>query len=361
MHNFLNDNIFEERTTAGLQWLKRSIDVTGMKGSAAYYSRWRKPFKGWEAAYPETTGYIIETLFDYYHLRKENWLFEYAISCSDWLISIQSKEGYFKELLGNTYRASVFNTGQIIFGLVRAYEETGNEKYLQSFEKTVQWLIDNLEQDGSWQAGNYIDNFIPAYYTRVIWAILYANKFLNKDAISKKMELAFAYNLQNIQPNLAINNWGFWKNKPAFTHTIAYTLRGFLESSIYLKDKECIKTIEKIGKNIIEIYPEGNFPGTIDLNWKGDFSYICVTGNAQISSLFYKLYLLESNNNYGNYASKVFEKTYQFQKLDESKNLKGAVPGSAPFWGKYMRMKYPNWAVKFYLDAYLGLWESKNI
>jgi hypothetical protein len=37
----------------------------------------------------------------------------------------------------------------------------------------------------------------------------------------------------------------------------------------------------------------------------------------------------------------------------DSPAIKGAVPGSVPLWGSYMRLAYPNWAAKFFTDALL--------
>jgi hypothetical protein len=37
--------------------------------------------------------------------------------------------------------------------------------------------------------------------------------------------------------------------------------------------------------------------------------------------------------------------------LKDNKDLYGALAGSAPLWGDYMRFRYPNWAPKFFLDA----------
>ena len=31
----------------------------------------------------------------------------------------------------------------------------------------------------------------------------------------------------------------------------------------------------------------------------------------------------------------------------------GAIAGSYPIWGKYIHFTYPNWAVKFFVDALL--------
>ena len=44
------------------QWLLKSFEVTGDGGSSAYYALG----SGWQSSYPETTGYLIPTLYDYY-------------------------------------------------------------------------------------------------------------------------------------------------------------------------------------------------------------------------------------------------------------------------------------------------------
>lgn len=47
--------------STAISWLCRSQDITGCGGVATEYS-----FKnGWEPPYPETTGYLIETFYDY--------------------------------------------------------------------------------------------------------------------------------------------------------------------------------------------------------------------------------------------------------------------------------------------------------
>ena len=49
-------------------WLISSIDANNGFGSSAYYSRvWHSPLRlsRWSSPYPETSGYILETLIDY--------------------------------------------------------------------------------------------------------------------------------------------------------------------------------------------------------------------------------------------------------------------------------------------------------
>ena len=35
--------------------------------------------------------------------------------------------------------------------------------------------------------------------------------------------------------------------------------------------------------------------------------------------------------------------------------IRGGIAGSFPIYGPYERMKYPNWAAKFFIDALLAL------
>ena len=40
--------------------------------------------------------------------------------------------------------------------------------------------------------------------------------------------------------------------------------------------------------------------------------------------------------------------------------VRGGIAGSAPFYGRYERFTYPNWAAKFYVDALLTLQVMEN-
>ncbi|MGF1595582.1 MAG: hypothetical protein ACFCVK_01410 [Acidimicrobiales bacterium] len=43
------------------------------------------------------------------------------------------------------------------------------------------------------------------------------------------------------------------------------------------------------------------------------------------------------------------------QALDGPPEIRGAIKGSHPIWGRYAPLGYPNWATKFFLDALLLL------
>jgi len=351
--DFLAEDIFDQRTHAGLDWLVRSIEVTADGGSAAYYSRIFKPLKGWQLAYPETTGYIIVTLLDYHTIYPKRGLKKYALSCADWICTLQMKNGALPGGVGITDTPSIFNTGQMLFGLLAAYEETQKEIYFTTLKRATNWLVNSLEVDGSWQLGAYIPGWVPSYYTRVVWAVLWANQHLKDAVIEEKMRTALNFYQQRIQKNLVVKDWAFESGKKAFTHTIAYTIRGFLESAVLLKDKNLQDQAFQLGEKIMRLRElRGRMAGAYGAGWEGDFSFTCVTGNAQLSIILSRMYQLSGDLRYLNTSLKIFEDVVYKQVVSRNKNTNGAVPGSTPFHGKYLYFRYPNWAAKFYLDAY---------
>ena len=359
--NYLSKDMFQKRTNAGLDWLKTSIDQCNGAGSAAYYSRLYKPLRGWSSAYPETTGYIIETLFDYYHLNGDTSLNDYAIKCAEWICGLQMQNGALPAGLhsANPSYPSVFNTGQMIFGLVRTFEETQDERFKDVFEQAVNWLLSSLEKDGSWQVGSYKSNYIPSYYTRVVWSVLMASKYLSIDNLEERMRAALQFYSNKILDNQSVEDWSFQKGQPAFTHTIAYTIRGFLESALLLEDEEMMEIVVNLSEKILTLRElKGALAGWYSQDWKGNYKFICLTGNCQLSIILSKLYRLKNDIRYQNVALKIFGDIVFKQKLSGSKNTRGAIAGSYPVWGRYLFMRYPNWATKFFLDAYYVLNEN---
>jgi ubiquinone/menaquinone biosynthesis C-methylase UbiE len=75
-----------------------------------------------------------------------------------------------------------------------------------------------------------------------------------------------------------------------------------------------------------------------------------MTGLAQWASISFKLYRLTNDKDYLLVARKTlyYLKSKQFK---EDNDLKGALPGSVPFWGVYAPYSAINWGVKFFIDA----------
>ncbi len=348
----------QKDTAPTLAWLKHSFEACDLRGSAAYYSRLRHPLCGWSAAYPETTGYIIETLLDYHALTGEDWLLEYAQKSADWIVSLQHENGALPGGVGERGAPSIFNTGMMLFGLSspQYLPLWGRGEHLVCAKKAVDWLISIVEEDGSWKQGAYKEGFTPSYYTRVIWAVLEVNKQLQNADNERIMRKSLQYYKAKVTPQYSVADWAFAKNEPAFTHTIAYTMRGFLECGALLGDKESLDIAQHMAFRLIKDFDENQkLAGTYDENWCGDYSFVCITGNAQLSLNCSRLFQLTDNQVFKAYAKIFFDTVRDAPSLIPMKGYRGAIAGSQPLWGAYQPMQYPNWAAKFWLDARIYL------
>ena len=336
------------RAEVGIRWLLRSIDATGHQGSAHHYT----PLLGWAPAYPETTGYIIETLLEYGDLWQDNTLRAEALRQTQWLAAVQLPEGAFP---GGTVRAipkpSTFNTAMVLFGLVRA-QPLNPLLCTKMGTVATNWLLDTLEKDGSWQQGAYVTGHTPSYYTYALWGLLRWQKEMGSTVNETQLKKALYLYAQRIQPDGTVSDWGFKAGDMAFTHTIAYTLQGFLESALLLREQHIV---EKVSQSALQFWRErqktGRTAGRYGKAWQADRSFTCPTGNAQLALLFHRLWVLTEEKLFKAAALVLLEEAAQSQYLGLSPHRHGALPGSMPSWGPYMRFRYPNWGVKFFVDA----------
>lgn len=358
-------NILVSRAQAAAKWLVRSIEACNGLGSVNFYSRWYHPIRGWGWAYPETTGYIIPSLINYAKFSNRPEYADLAVKQADWLMSLQFDDGAFPAGVvvgGRKAGLSVFNTSQVILGLIAAADYTNDQKYLLSTFRAALWLSSQVdEQAGVWKSYAYVPGFSPAYYTRVCWPMLevYSRKENAEIKNSALRVLSTIHSWQ--QENGAIKNWGFKAGHPAFTHTIAYTIRGFLESARLLGNEgerfkqASIKAAELLRRRMEY---RGRLAGAYDLQFKGRYWYSCLTGNCQMSLVWMKIYRISSDARYLSAALKALNYVIRHQRISSfDPNAHGAVPGSSPFWGRYLTLRYPNWATKFYLDASLLAYE----
>ena len=313
-------------------------------------------FRGWLPAYPETTGYIIPTMIRLSKILNEIEFMRSAEKAGRWLLSIQRQDGSFCDLSG---RKQIFDTAQILYGFLALYKESKEQRYLDAMIKSANWLIDNQEYNGSWIKFAY-KNRPHTYYSRVGAILLNLGDFL-------KNERFFYAGKKNIEWVLSnqLNN-GFFKymsflNEPPYLHTITYTLEGLLESYKILKDKEILSRILLATEKLIKI-SKSDFvlSSQYDDGWKVKNKEKCITGLAQWSNVALEIYKLTDNLEYLKEAEKTMSYLKTKQIVDGTVNLTGALMGSIPIWGRYMRFSFPNWAVKYFIDGLISL-ETINI
>jgi hypothetical protein len=341
---------------AALDWLLASI-AHGRGGSAAHWS----PLGGWSRPYPETTGYLITTLLALDARYPERGLVGRARELGGWLLSIRNPDGSWNGGLHPARRPkpSVFNTGQIVSGLVDLARATREARWLDAALAGARWLAAGVGPDGLWKAGDYRSAETPSYYSYVAWPMLEAAREAGDPGIEAAARRVLARILARVRPNGAIERWGFGDGERAFTHTIAYTLRGLLESARLLAAWDdfgapAVPALERLAAESERT--GGALPGELDLSWNATGRYVCLTGNVQTA---FNLLLWEErapDRRVVDAAARLVDRVCRSQPLRHPlRGLRGGVAGSSPPWGRYMTLRWPNWAAKFHADALLRL------
>ncbi|HLQ22094.1 MAG TPA: hypothetical protein VK132_02750, partial [Gemmatimonadales bacterium] len=108
----------EDHLVAAIEWLVRAHDATRDGGVSRGYSvAWHPYFRsrGWQPAYPETTGYVIPTMYDAARRLDRPDLRERAVRMADWELQVQLPSGAVQSGVIGEQRVptpAVFNTGQ---------------------------------------------------------------------------------------------------------------------------------------------------------------------------------------------------------------------------------------------------------
>ena len=97
---------------------------------------------------------------------------------------------------------------------------------------------------------------------------------------------------------------------------------------------------------------DGFLPSTIDLDGHARSTSCCLTGNCQFAIVWARLHATGGEAAFRDAAERALDYVMTTQDLTTSNlDVRGAIKGSQPVWGRYAPMSYPNWATKFFVDA----------
>jgi uncharacterized protein YyaL (SSP411 family) len=217
------------------------------------------------------------------------------------------------------------------------------------------------DDSGAWVRYQYL-GVVKAIDARVAWALLEVDR-----ATGQSHYAAFACrNLEWALSQQQINGWfaraAFRTGEDPFTHTIAYTAEGLLESGLLLDEPRYIAAAQKVARAMLERQrPDGSLASTYNAAWQPTSRSSCLTGNCQIAILWLRFSGLSGDASYLDAARKTIAFVAATQDLCTSNaNVRGAIAGSSPIYGRYGRFTYPNWAAKFFIDALLALEEANE-
>jgi uncharacterized protein YyaL (SSP411 family) len=332
-----------------IEWLSYAQD----RGVSGGVPGWFSFIKGWSPPYPETTGYIAPTFFDYCCITGDKRYKERALKMIDWLLSCQMDIGAFPgHHVGIKPVPRIFNTGMVIFGMLRAFLETKDGKYLSSAKRAGDFLLQEQSEDGSWKRYSY-NGFPHSYHSGVSLALVELGVATNDKKYTETARKNLDWVLKQKQKNGWFGSCSFEQGKNPYTHTIGYLIDGLLGSGILLEENKYIDSAIEASERLLNIYEIKKFmPGEFKDCWKGNFSYSCLTGDAQISIIWQKIYRFNNDARFLNAALKINDYLKGRQIIKSLFNsTRGSVFGSAPVWGAYHPFWIPSWAVKFFADC----------
>jgi len=332
-------------------WLMTARKANNDGGMGSYHL-----VNKWSSSYPETTGYIIPTLIHYSEKNNQPEAVKAAIKATDFLLDIQKDSGGWQGgRIGENKPEIVFNTGQVIRGMIAAHEYSGESKYLDAAFRAGNWLADIQHPAGFWQIHALMGK-ARVYDTFVDAPLLQLFEITGEEKLRK----AAIGNLDwVIRDKMQENGWfedcdnTVKRNDKPILHTIAYTLDGLIDSGIILKEDKYLEAAVTGAIKLRDLFlSKGFLNGRYDRNWNGT-EYMLCTGCAQMAITWLKLYSIYDDGTYLQAAQRmtsllIFIQTRGF---NETGNTRGAIPGSFPVWGRYEPFAFPNWATKFFCDA----------
>lgn len=342
----------ERALRLAMGWLANNQDKMADAGFGTYYLS-----KGWTSSYPETSGYIVPTLMNFAAFSGENEFQKRAFACLDWLHTIQFREGGWQSGYIHQLRdAVVFNTGQVIRGMLSGYHAERPQD-LQAAIKAADWIVKVQQPNGAWAKHNFlgVERVYDAYVSAPLLELAeISNNAHFKEAAIKNLD--WIVNEKQLQ-----NGWfrdadnSRHKNTQPITHTLAYTMDGLLDAGLLLQENKYIQAAEIPARKLAEIFLQnGMLNGRYNADWRGKEDFI-TTGGAQLALIWLKLFRHNNNAFFFDAAAKMTTLLTAIQErhVPESSDTKGALFGSFPFWGRYEAFGLPNWATKYFADALL--------
>lgn len=346
-----------EHLAATIRWLCAAQDAAGGNGVSAAFSL----VSGWDAPYPETSGYILATFLASGDFLGDASLHARARRIADWEIEIQAPGGGVLSRPGKP-ETRVFNTGQVVLGWLALFERTRDSRFLEAARRAGDYLAGLQESDGTWQRDTYCG--ARTYHARTDWGLLRLAKLSGDERYADAARRNLRWVMRQQQANGWFRNCGFNDEDP-ITHVIDYTLIGVLECALLdaaAFDRSPIDLISRSADAICDCVDRpgiggiaGMIPASFDSEWRSRDRTSCLTGNAQLAYTLLRLHGLAPNRRYLAAADTLIAALKGTQALGAAPAcVRGALPGSFPMHSGYFANGYPNWGAKFFADALLA-------
>ena len=351
----------EKRARAAVDWILRAQRATPDDGVSLGYFPCSVDGIRWRPSYPETTGYIITSLLAFARRYDDARARDAAIRMARWEASIQMASGAVQGgpvVARDQQTPAAFNTGMVLDGWCSAHEVTQDPAILEAARRAADFLVDDLDEAGYYRTnGAFVKaGEIKTYTCLCAWAIYRLGDLVDepryREAAVRSVEAA----LRQQQANGWFAHNCLTRSDAPLTHTLGYTLQGILEVGACANRDDFVGAVERTMQAVIPNIGENGFlAGMFFADWRPASLSSCLTGSAQIAIVGYRLHEMTGRPEYRGAADRLTDFLKALQALDApDENVNGALAGSFPLFGDYMRGGYPNWATKYLLDALMS-------
>jgi hypothetical protein len=342
-------------------WLKRAQDASN-SGGVAWGYRARRPARsviplGWAAPYPETTGYIIPTMLRFSDLSNDEDCLRRAKLMVEWELKIQLEDGGIQggTLGAKPVASSTFVTGQVLFGLLAAYNRFPAEAIRVGTVRAGEFLLGCLNETGRFVKG-YSHFCAPgpkAYEARTGLALTELGDLLDDQRFRTAASRMADYALSVQQTNGWFRENDLDDHDRPLTHTIGYVMEGLHGIGVRQKRSDCIEAVQRTLDHIVPlIRSDGFLAGRWRADWTPAVDWSCLTGCAQIAGVFLRMYEQTRKAEYMEAGRKLLGFVCFTQGLRTGvRGIDGGIRGSYPFDGEYGQWCVLNWATKFFCDS----------
>jgi len=253
--------------------------------------------------------------------------------------------------------AAAFNTGMVLDGWCSAFAYAGDQAILVAARRAADWLVNDVDERGYFKTnGAFVSaGEIKTYTCLCAWAIYRFGELAREDRYKKAAVAIIEAALRQQQPNGWFAHNCLSNSQSPLTHPIGYTLQAVLEVGVLAGRADLLAAVcRSVDAILPRISPSGYLPGRFYADWEPAGFSACLTGSAQVAIVCYRLAEKTGDANYRTHADKLvnYLKSLQVTQSDDAAVV-GAMAGSFPLFGSYMRAGYPNWATKYFLDALL--------
>ena len=347
-----------ERVQAAADWLLRSQAANTDGGVSLGYFPCDGEANGWRASYPETTGYIMTTMLNVARRFAAPKYRHAALRMGYWEIAIQMASGAVQGgpvVAPDKQTAAAFNTGMVLDGLCSALPETDDVAFVEAARRAADFLENDIDEAGYFRtSGQFVSaGEIKTYNCLCAWAMYRFGELVGEPRYLQSATRCVEAAVRSQHANGWFPHNDLSHSRSPLTHTIGYTLQGMLEVGVIAERPDFIDAARRGVEPLMKRIDKAGFlAGRFYSDWRPATFSSCLTGSAQIAIVCYRLSQITGDSEFRHSADRLVDFLKALQALDSTNEaINGALAGSFPIMGEYMRGGYPNWATKYFVDA----------